>query len=34
MLLGIIYLYNETGTTDYLELLSAASPSLDVDVQK
>lgn len=29
MLLGIIYLYNLTGTTDYLELLSATSISED-----
>lgn len=34
MLLGIIYLYNEAGTTDYLELLSAASPTLGEDTQK
>lgn len=25
MLMGIIYLYNLTGTTDYLELLGCAS---------
>ena len=31
MLMGIIYLYNLTGTTDYLELLGSAS--LDKNVQ-
>jgi len=34
MLLGIIYIYNLTGTTDYLELLSVASSVIGEDTQK